>query len=292
MALFESHSTEESGAWANNNSTPDQWGAMTFEPQLAHTVTEVQLYLSQLSNNGDSPGTITASIRATAGGLPTGDDLASGTISGDALSQTPTYDWHAFDLGAGTNLDEGTTYAIVLRAAFDDGEGNVTIYWRWSGAVYTRGNGNTSSNAGEDWSDIGNDFYFKESGTLLSPAKATIVSPENTETDVSTNLSSLVWEEGAGTTDVDTYDVYFGPSGNMSKVVDDDAATSWDITSLPLSYGTTYQWRIDSNGGGQTITGDTWSFTTLELTPPVMSEFQIIKKLCACANGKFWYENV
>jgi len=292
MALFESHDTNATGSWVINQTTPNDWSAMTFEPQQAHTVTEIQLYLSQLSTGGDSPGTITASIRATSGGEPTGGDLVSGTIAGDALSQTPTFDWYSFDLGDGIALDEGVTYAIVLRAAFDDGSGNVSLYWRWSGAEYTRGNMYLSSSAGVSWSEIANDAFFKESGTLLSPAKPTIISPSNAETDVSINVSKLDWAEGSGTTGTDSYNVYFGPSGGMSLVVSEGVDTEWNITSLPLNYGTTYQWRVDAIGGGQTITGDTWSFTTLSLSPPVLTSFNIIKRLIGVAGNKIWYEDI
>jgi hypothetical protein len=295
MALFESHDTGEFSALSQNRVTPNNWTAMLFNSPLSHTVTEVQLYLSQLSSGGDSPGTITASIRAVDGnGDPTGGDLVSGTIDGDTLSQSPTYAWHAFDLGAGVDLDEETNYAIIFRAAWNDGTGNITMLWRMADEnnLYVRGNASTSSDAGSTWSDISNALYFKESGTLLSPSKADTPAPGNTATGVSTNQATLSWEPGGVAGRTDNYDVYFGPSGNMSQVVDGESEKVWSITGLPLNYGTSYQWKVDAIGGGQTITGDVWSFTTLTLSPPIIAGFHVVKRLVAAADGKFWYEDI
>lgn len=121
--------------------------------------------------------------------------------------------------------------------------------------------------------------------------KATTPSPTDALTGVSTNLSQLTWSSGAGS----VYDnVYFGPSGNMSLVDTVNTSQSYSLsTHLPLVHGTTYQWRIDTiDQNSQTVTGDTWSFTTLVLTPPTIGTFQIIKRLCACAGDTFWYEDI
>jgi hypothetical protein len=123
-----------------------------------------------------------------------------------------------------------------------------------------------------------------------SAGKATNPTPNNTATGVSPNLSQLTWTSGAGS----VYDnVYFGPQGNMSLVDTVNITQSYALSSqLPLTYGATYEWRIDTVGQSETVTGDTWSFTALTLNPPDPATMKQIKRLVACADGKFWYENI
>jgi len=89
--------------------------------------------------------------------------------------------------------------------------------------------------------------------------------------------------------------VYFGEEGNMQQVDIVNIDQSFDLSDyLPLSENTTYQWRIDTVGS-VTITGDTWSFTTLTFAPPdpaTVGEFKMIKRLVACAENRFWYEAI
>ncbi len=120
-----------------------------------------------------------------------------------------------------------------------------------------------------------------EAGKAINP------NPSDTVTGVSVNKLSLSWDTGGNT---ESYNVYFGVSGNMSLVSSTQVSTSWSISNLPLLYGTAYQWRVDSNHGGSTVTGDTWSFTTLSLAPPIITA--TVRRLCAVANGTFWYEDI
>jgi hypothetical protein len=128
------------------------------------------------------------------------------------------------------------------------------------------------------------------------PDKATNPNPANTATGITLDQPTLTWTEGDG---ADYEEVYFGPSGNMSLVDANDTDQSFSLAGhLPLSYNTTYQWRIDSANDDGTTAGDTWSFTTLIFGPPSggggpgSDDFQIIKRLCACAENRFWYEDV
>jgi len=122
------------------------------------------------------------------------------------------------------------------------------------------------------------------------PDKATSPSPANSATGVSLTQATLTWTEGVGS---DYEQVYFGPSGDMSLVDDNDTDQSFSLASyLPFPYGTTYQWRIDSVNDEGTTTGDVWSFTTMEFTPPGVSVFQVVKRLCACAENRFWFEDI
>lgn len=138
-------------------------------------------------------------------------------------------------------------------------------------------------------------LFFAGEVDLDPPDKATNPSPANTAVGVTLDQATLTWTEGSG---ADYEQVYFGLSGNMVLVDDNDIDQSFSLASyLPFPYNTTYQWRIDSVNDNGTTTGDTWSFTTLVFTPPGFGgvdpgEWDVIKRLCACSNGKFWYEDI
>jgi hypothetical protein len=130
---------------------------------------------------------------------------------------------------------------------------------------------------------------------LGAPGKATNPSPTNAATGQSTNLAELSWTEGTGT--VNYEQVYFGQAGNLSLQESLSTIQTFDLNDyglLPLETGTQYQWRIDSVNDSGTTTGDTWSFTTLTFSPPDVSgsDFKTIKRLCACAENRFWYEDI
>jgi len=155
-------------SWLQNDDNQESisgttWKAMTFTPGGNHTIRVVRLALY-----GSSVGAITVSIRATSGGLPTGADLASGTLDGGQLSSS--YDGRVFDisLGAGTALTAGTVYSIVVRAA------SGTLYWRSSAAGYVGGQKCSSANSGSAWTaDSTRDLLFEEFGANSVDVPAT-----------------------------------------------------------------------------------------------------------------------
>ena len=57
----------------------------TFTPDTSHNITAVELELFDYQGNG-LDGTLTAEIKATAGGLPTGSALTSGTLAASELN--------------------------------------------------------------------------------------------------------------------------------------------------------------------------------------------------------------
>lgn len=57
--------------------------------------------------------TITLAIQGNSGGNPDGTDIATATISGDDISQSP--EWRVFTLSNPVFLDKNTTYHAVLR---------------------------------------------------------------------------------------------------------------------------------------------------------------------------------
>ena len=93
--------------------------------------------------------------------------------------------------------------------------------------------------------------------------------PSNLATDVSINLSQLTWTNGAG---ANTNETYFGTDPlSLSLVQSGSLATSWNITGGPLSYSTTYYWRITEVGDTCSQSGSIWSFTT-EPNPNIIND--------------------
>jgi hypothetical protein len=57
-------------------------------------------------------------------------------------------------------------------------------------------------------------------------------------------------------------ELWIGKPGQMQKVAPAPAGTTHTVG--PLEFGQTYQWRIDQVGASATVTGRTWSFTTVD----------------------------
>lgn len=139
----------------------DFWQGQSFTPGEAHTIKMVKL---KMYRHG-LPGTITASIRKTnSGDLPTGDDLCSAEMDGNALPTTYSGKWLVFDVDPGWLLDKDIKYCIVVRAL----TGDVDNYVRWlyqRPPTYPPGEHLFSSNAGVDVEkDNTRDMKFEEWG--------------------------------------------------------------------------------------------------------------------------------
>lgn len=160
---FEYHDTSGNGAGII---TDTLWGGMPFTVGVVgqnkqFTITRVELYLKRLAG---LPGVVTASIRATSGGLPTGADLATGTFDGDTIS-TVDYGWHTINM-SGYSLQPDTQYAIVLHTTDN------SIYWMFASAGgYTGGYACSSSDSGSSWNDIlfaDHNYYFEVWGNHIA----------------------------------------------------------------------------------------------------------------------------
>ena len=89
------------------------WCGQSFTTVASFSISSVKLFLNR---TGD-PGTITVSIKATSGGLPTDDDLCSGTISGSSITYNPVGAWYEITFSSPYTLDAETQYAIVVRTS-------------------------------------------------------------------------------------------------------------------------------------------------------------------------------
>jgi|GEM_PF-2009845 len=88
--------------------------------------------------------------------------------------------------------------------------------------------------------------------------------PSNpTPADNSNNIAvdgSLTWDFGA---DTDTYDLWFGPAGDMEKVVDGaDAFAIGSYSYADLEEFTNYEWQVVAHNEVASVSGPVWSFTT------------------------------
>jgi len=139
------------------------WLFQTFTPGTTgdasnFVLSKVKLYAQRTG----SPGTFTVGLRATSSDLPTGADLATGTINGNNLGTG--YAWTEIAMSSYTCV-AGTKYALVFSAPSGDGSNLVTLQ-REDSAGYAGGNGGYSTDSGANWSGETNDFLFEVYGDL------------------------------------------------------------------------------------------------------------------------------
>ena len=198
------------------------WGAQTFTPSEAHTITSVKLKLRKTSAAYD-PGTITISIKATDGsGHPVDGDLCSGTILGSDITTTPT--WYEISLGAGHDLDADTKYAIVVRAP--DAPTDEGVKWRYdSSGEYDGGCREHSTNSGSSWTSYtDHDFMFEEWGEEIPVVAPTVTTQEVSDIAPTTATGNGTIVDDGGETP-SAWGVCYNTTGNPTTA-DDVAAGS------------------------------------------------------------------
>ncbi len=151
--------------------------------------------------------------------------------------------------------------------------------------------------------------------------KPTNPDPADDETDVSRSKTPLSWDAPDQDPAADTYEIYFRESGDDWELMGEaQAGLSLSIPFRRLDYDTVYEWRVDATTDGNTITGDTWTFTCLKFDQIQVSydlitggsgngpydggtqgvdwnwsgesNMIIIKRLVAASNNKIWYEDI
>lgn len=139
------------GIYGNN------WAAQQFTVgETSHTTTFARVYLKRVL----APGTVTISLKhVDESGYPTGDDLCSTTLDGDAFSTS--YTWYKVDWDTEISLEGGEEYALVIRAVA--GDGSNYIQWRWdSGGGLADAVGCYSTDGGITWaSSTPADYLFE-----------------------------------------------------------------------------------------------------------------------------------
>jgi len=137
----------------------NNWFGQTFTTSatVPHTITQVRLRLFRVG----SPGTLTAQIYRTSAGVPTGQEIGTGDIDGDTLTDSATGAWYTITLDEEVALQAETMYAITLDAK--DGDASNYVSWRYdNGNGYADGTEVSSTDGGTTWSTVGaNDMMFE-----------------------------------------------------------------------------------------------------------------------------------
>ena len=172
------------------------FGGQTFTPSVTGQLVKADINLFCSGCTGTTPN-LTLSLRATSGGLPTGTDLASATItgfnSGAAVYYTGTF-------GTPPTLTAGTMYALVIRPTANPSPGTYALT-RSSTDVYAGGTRVSGATSGTVWSipltagvstDAGFRIFiqsgFASSGTFVSSTK-----DANPPTGSAASWGTLTW---------------------------------------------------------------------------------------------------
>jgi len=192
------------------------WAAQTFTPLDAHTVVTIKLKMYRVG----SPGTITASVRATTADVPSGADLCDGTYNGDTLTTNTDGEWVSFDQGAGTALTADTMYSIVLNASNGNSSNKIVIKTDGESPTYTGGTAATSTDSGATWTKYTNyDVLFEEHDASTTQGW----------TPAATTL--------AGVTDLVEYDgVAYAAMGSDNLYYTSTNGSNWTVTDLADGY--------------------------------------------------------
>jgi len=174
---YDYYNTGDTGA---NGLDDERWIANTFTVSEAFVIESVKLKLAR--SVAQAPGTITVSIRATSAGVPSGNDLVSGTTDGDTLTTDAEGEWREITFTAQRSLSAGVQCAIVIRCAAPEVGGDYPLKWRadTTAPAYADGNYCYSNNSGATWTLVGTDndgmFECWGSGDLvLASAEKTTV---------------------------------------------------------------------------------------------------------------------
>ena len=187
--------------------------------------------------------------------------LATGPNPGDGASGLGLNTQLSWSSGAGASSHEvyfGTSEPLSVidyrgsqaNTIFNPGplDYATTYFWRID---EVNADGTTQ---GTVWS------FTTEAEPIVLPGQAANPSPGNGA--VGQGLASqLSWSSGSLT---DTHNVYFGTSSSLGAgdLQGNQALAATSFDPDPLSYATTYYWRIDEVNSDGTTQGNTWSFST------------------------------
>lgn len=99
--------------------TTTTYGGQTFTPTVTGLLTKADINLFCSNCTGTTPN-LTLSVRATSGGLPTGADLATATITGFSSGINAYY---STTFASPPTLTAGTQYALVIRPTVNPSAG-------------------------------------------------------------------------------------------------------------------------------------------------------------------------
>jgi len=185
----------------------------------------------------------------------------------------------------------GKSYTYSTRSTDPEGD-QIKYYFDWgdgTGDWTSYVSSGQSKSKSHTWNSPGTyeiktkakDEHGEESGmsngytvsiTNLDPYTPNDPVPSNLDDWVDTD-TCLEWDGGDPNGDSVTYDIYFGTNSNPPKIKSRYTSTKYCLPD-ELNKLTTYYWYIvakDNYGGAEV--GPTWSFTTREYNPPVLTEY-------------------
>ncbi|WP_346288043.1 IPTL-CTERM sorting domain-containing protein [Zoogloea sp.] len=181
--------------------TTTTWAGQTFTPAMTGQLTKVDINLFCSGCTGTTPN-LTLSLRATSGGLPTGADLATATVSGFASGASAFY---TATFASPYTVTAGTQYAIVIRPTTNPAPGTYALTRSGTAAagsnVYAGGTRVAGATSGTVWSvpltggvstDAGFNIYIN-SGYVASGSLTSATKDSNPASGYSTTWTSLSW---------------------------------------------------------------------------------------------------
>ena len=184
-SVDQQNTTIAAAGWTFSNS---MWVGQTFTAGRSGGLTQIDLNL--FCNNCMTSQPVVVSVRATSGGLPTGSDLATTTITvGTAGVQA----WYSANFASPTTVSSGTQYAILIRAGASISAN--FLYFSESAIAISKGNDVyaggalvVSGSGGSPWSVaafggtsptadggfktyVGGSVGYSNAGNLISSAK-------------------------------------------------------------------------------------------------------------------------
>src|SRR5437660_3893078 len=177
------------------------WGGQTFTPPVTGQLTRADINRFCSGCTGTTPN-LTLSLRATSGGLPTGADVASATITGFNSGAAAFY---TANFSSPPTLTAGTQYAVVIRPTANPSAGTYAL--TRSGAqttgadVYPGGTRVSGATSGTVWSipltgGVSTDAGFKvflSTGFAPSGAFVSSTTDANPANSSTANWSTLSW---------------------------------------------------------------------------------------------------
>ena len=190
------------------------WQGQTFIPAVTGTLVKADVNLFCSGCTGTTPN-LTLSVRATSGGLPTGADLASATITGFSSGAGVYY---TATFGAPATLTSGTQYALLLRPVANPSVGAGYFWIRSSPSTYANGQRVLSTDSGATFTaDSTRDFNFKaymQTGFAASGNQVSSLKDSNPATGFTPTWSTLSWTAATPANTALTYQVAASNSGS------------------------------------------------------------------------------
>ena len=206
------------------------WGGQTFTAGVTGQLTRADINLFCSGCTGTAP-TLTLSVRDTSGNLPTGADLATATLSGNASGASSYF---VGNFASPPTLTAGTVYALVVRPTVNPSAGIYAIT-RSSTNVYAGGQRVSSADSGSTWTapltagqttDAGFKTYmntgFALSGNQISglkdanPAVGLVPRWLTLSWTAATPVNTAVQFQAAASNSIDGPFNFVGPDGTAS----------------------------------------------------------------------------